>query len=121
MKVLIVDDNEQARRMIKHYLREFSDEFRECVDGADALEAYAEFLPDWVLMDVELPLMDGIAAARQITDEDSQARVVMLTNHTDARLRQAAREAGACGYVLKENLFDLLDILRTDVLEKTGE
>nr|MBA4184545.1 response regulator [Acidobacteriota bacterium] len=46
MKVLIVDDNQQARQMIKHYLRELSDEFRECADGAEALSAYADFLPD---------------------------------------------------------------------------
>jgi CheY-like chemotaxis protein len=46
MKVLIVDDNEQARQMIKHYLHELSDEFRECADGVEAVSAYAEFLPD---------------------------------------------------------------------------
>ena len=48
MKVLIVDDNEQARWMIKHYLRGLSDEFCECENGAEALQTYAEFLPDRV-------------------------------------------------------------------------
>ncbi len=62
LKVLIVDDNQQARRMIKHYLHELADVVAECEDGADALDCYEKNRPDWVLMDWEMKRMDGIAA-----------------------------------------------------------
>ena len=107
MKVLIVDDNEQARRMIKHYLREFSDEFRECVDGANALEAYAEFLPDWVLMDWEMKQIKGLAATQNIISRFPDAKIIIVTNYDETDLRDEARKAGACGYMLKDNLIDL--------------
>ena len=107
MKVLIVDDNEQARRMIKHYLREFSDEFRECEDGADALETYAEFLPDWVLMDWEMKRFNGLAATQNIISRFPDAKIIIVTNYDETDLRDEARKAGACGYMLKDNLIDL--------------
>ena len=69
MKVLIVDDNRQARQMIKRYLRALIDEARECNDGAEALSAYAEFHPDWVLMDWEMKRVNGLAATHSIIAE----------------------------------------------------
>ncbi|MBS1794970.1 MAG: response regulator transcription factor [Acidobacteria bacterium] len=99
------------RELLKLTLSGCAEIVGECTDGAQALAAYRRLRPDWVLMDVELPRLDGIAAAGQIIEEDPAARVVMVTNHKDAGLRRAARTAGACGYVLKENLLELLDIL----------
>ncbi len=111
MKVLIVDDNEQARWMIKHYLCELSDEFRECEDGADALEAYAEFLPDWVLMDWEMKQINGLAATQNIIAEFPDAKILIVTNYDARDLRQAAKNAGAIDFILKDDLLMLRSFL----------
>jgi len=113
LKVLIVDDNAQMRQMVKSYLRGLAEETRECADGAEALAAYTDFLPDWVLMDWEMKLMDGLTATRQIIADLPDAKVLLVTNHDEKVLRQAATEAGACGYVLKENLLDVRGWLQT--------
>ena len=60
--------------------------------------------PDIVLMDVRMPRMDGLAATRQIREFHPGARVVIVTDYDDEDLRKAAMEAGARGYVLKQNL-----------------
>jgi CheY-like chemotaxis protein len=111
MKVLIVDDNEQARQMIKHYLHGLSDEFRECADGAEAVSAYAEFTPDWVLIDWEMKQVNGLVATRDIIADFPDAKVLMVTNYDEKDLRQAATEAGARGFVLKDDLLSLRSLL----------
>jgi CheY-like chemotaxis protein len=112
MKVLIVDDNEQARWMIKHYLCDISEEFRECEDGADALKAYAEFLPDWVLMDWEMKQVNGLAATVQIIRNFPDAKILIITNYDEQSMRQAALEAGAKGFVTKDDLQILQSLLK---------
>jgi DNA-binding NarL/FixJ family response regulator len=74
--------------------------------------AYAVCRPDWVFMDVRMPGLDGIAATCRIKADFPAARVVIVTSYDDAKLRRAAREAGAFAYVLKEGLFELRRILR---------
>ncbi len=112
MKVLIVDDNQQARQMIKHYLRELSDEFRECEDGAEAVSAYAEFTPDWVLMDWEMKRVDGLTATRRILASFPEAHILFVTQFDEPELRQAAAEAGASGFVSKDDLLTLQSLLK---------
>ena len=66
MKLLIVENNQDMRRLIVQIVRKLSDAIFECEDGSEALAAYREHQPDWVLMDIEMPLIDGISATRQI-------------------------------------------------------
>ena len=107
MKALIVEDNELMRRLIKSLIACVADVVIECGSGEAACEAYAANRPDWVLMDVRLPGLDGIAATDRIRAAFPDAHVLIVTEHGDPRLRQAARAAGACGYVLKENLIEV--------------
>ena len=111
MKILIIDDNEQMRRMMKTLVRDLVDCVFECDDGARALSAYTEHHPDWVLMDIDLPTVDGISATRQIVAAHPEARIMIVTNYDDARLRERACSAGACEYVVKENLMEMRRIL----------
>jgi two-component system cell cycle response regulator DivK len=113
MKILIVEDNARMRQALKSFLADCATEFIECADGAAACAAYAAQQPDVVLMDIELPGLDGISAARQITAADPAARVIIVTNYDHAGLRDAAQAAGACGYVLKENLLEVRQLLAT--------
>ncbi len=66
MKLLIVEDNPEIRRVMKRMLAGLAAEIAECSDGAEALAAYIAQRPDYVLMDIEMKTMDGIAATRQI-------------------------------------------------------
>jgi len=111
MNILIVEDNEQMRRMVKMLTRDLVESVFECGDGAGALSAYAEHHPDWVLMDIDLPGVDGISATRQIVAAHPEARIVIVTNYDDAGLREAARSAGACEYVVKADLIEIRRIL----------
>lgn len=112
MNFLIVEDNENMRRMIRSVVAELEGETHECADGSGALAAYAEHLPDWVLMDVKMKEMDGITATRQIKDSFPKANIMIVSDYDDHDLRAAAREAGASEYIVKESLLDLRDILR---------
>lgn len=121
MKLLIVEDNPSMRQMMRRMAVGIADEISECSDGIDAFAQYAAELPDWVLMDVRLPQLNGIHATRQIKAAFPAARIVIVTSFDEAGLREAAQQAGACGYILKENLTDLQQLftetnhLRTEV------
>jgi len=71
-------------------------------DGAQAVEQTAQLLPDVVLMDLDMPVMDGIAATKRITAARPQTAVVVLTAFSDRHRIISALEAGACGYLLKD-------------------
>ena len=107
MKILIVDDDRLMRELIKRVLGDLVESFCECGDGQDALARYDAERPDWVLMDIRMKGVDGLVATQQLTTERPGARVLIVTSYHDASLRRAARQAGACGYVLKENLLEL--------------
>ncbi|HEY6333830.1 MAG TPA: response regulator transcription factor [Blastocatellia bacterium] len=111
MKLLIVDDNARMRGLIRNLVRDLADEIYECASAEEAFAAYSAHQPDWVLMDVEMPVMDGITASRNLIRMFPDARIVMVTRYDDDELRQEARLAGARGYVLKEDLSALGPLL----------
>jgi two-component system response regulator DegU len=116
MRLLIVEDNYQMRRLIKSIVGDLAEAVLECGDGSEALEAYRAHKPDWVLMDVEMKTLDGISATRQITTAFPDARILIVTEYNNADWREEARHAGAIGYVLKENLLEVratLESLKT--------
>jgi CheY-like chemotaxis protein len=110
MKILVVDDNLEMRQTIRSLLEGVS-EIYECSDGTEVLREYATVLPDWVLMDIRMKRMNGIAATKELLAQYPDARVVMLTQYNDQELKEAAKQAGACEYVGKENLIEVQNIL----------
>ncbi len=116
--LLIVDDNPAVRRLIGKIVADLVDDIRECADGAEALAAYRQCQPEpaspiLVLMDVEMRRMDGLAATREIIAAYPEAKIVIVSRHGDEQTREAARLAGACGYVLKENLLAIRELIAT--------
>jgi CheY-like chemotaxis protein len=120
IKILIVDDNAGVRRLIRQVVHEVAEEIRECSDGDQSLSAYTDFQPDFVLMDVRMPVMDGLTATRQLKKAYPEAKVIIVTDDDDDMVRGAAQEVGACGYVLKHNLIVLEDLILAEVSGKNA-
>lgn len=114
MNLMIVEDNPKMRGMIRSVVQDLADEISECADGGEALETYSDKRPDWVLMDIQMKNLNGLAATKKIIAKYADAKIVIVTNFDDPDFRDSARRAGACNYVLKENLFDIRRILTDD-------
>ena len=111
VRLLVVDDNAKMRLLIRSIVANVGADVVECDGGSEALAAYITHRPDWVLMDVEMAGMDGIRATHAITARFPDARIIIVTQHTDAGTRSAAVAAGATGFVSKENLIELRALL----------
>jgi two-component system response regulator DegU len=107
LKLLIVEDNQPMRDLIRSIISDLAGDITECGDGAEALSAYTRCRPDWVLMDIRMKEMDGISATRQIKASYPEANIMIVTDYDSPNMREAARQAGACEYVTKENLLDM--------------
>jgi CheY-like chemotaxis protein len=115
MKILIVEDSPQMRQMIRDVVADLAEDVTECADGAEAAASYAaqQFSgDDRVLMDLEMPGIGGLEATRRIRAAFPDAQIIVVTQYDDQHWRTAATEAGACGYLLKENLLELRRMLK---------
>ena len=81
----------------------------EAANGEEAIEAYARLHPDIVLMDLRMPVMDGLAATRAILADDPNARIIVLTTYDGDEDIYRALQAGAQGYLLKDMFFEELE------------
>ena len=112
MNLLIVDDSMRVRSMIKEVLAGTASEIHECSDGIAAVESYKKYHPDIVLMDIKMKTLSGLVATQRIIEHDSKAKIIIVTNYDDNNLREAAKQAGACEYFLKEEIFKLPEYLK---------
>ena len=115
MKILLVEDNAEMRRLMKSMVENIADEVIEARDGAVAGELYRTEHPDWVLMDIFMKPTDGLTAAAAIKSMDPEARIIFVSNHADKRNREAAHNAGGTAFFEKEDLLSLVEFLRRQV------
>jgi|SRR5215471_2742975 len=120
MKVMIVDDNAEMRGLIRTMLTGVASKFVECSDGEEAVGRYQAERPDWAVMDVAMKTMDGLTATRLITSEFPGSHIVVVTHYNHPKLRQSAREAGAEGFLLKEDLIELRSLLAVSTKASGG-
>jgi len=103
IRVLVVDDHALVREGMISFLRKFPDIelVGEAANGIEALKFCEDCLPDVVLMDLVMPDMDGIAATTAIRDAYPETQVIALTGFREGELVEAALQAGAISYLLK--------------------
>ncbi len=103
ISVLLVDDHALMREGLRQLLESEEDMhiIGEAIDGFDALHKIRQLCPEVILMDINLPLMDGIAVTRQVTYEFPTAAVIMLTMYRQHQQVLEAMKSGARGYLLK--------------------
>lgn len=115
IKVLLVDDHDIVRIGVRSFLCSFDDieVVGEAANGQEAVDLTAELSPDIILMDMLMPVMDGIQAIREIRDRKLPGRIIALTSFaTDDKLFPAIK-AGAMGYLLKDSTpQELLEAIR---------
>jgi DNA-binding NarL/FixJ family response regulator len=103
VKILVADDHEIVRRGVRHILSSRPD-WEVCAEAADGLEAVAlvkRLTPDVTILDISMPTMNGLDAAREIARLNLPTRVLIFTMHYSQDLQRTFRDNGARGYVLK--------------------
>ena len=119
-RLLLADDHRMLRDSLRRSLEEHDfDVVGEAGDGAEAVRLAQALQPDVVLMDVSMPNLDGVEAARQISRLVPRAQVVMLTMHADGDVMSRAIQAGAVGYLVKDCSID--DVVSTIRIAASGE
>ena len=104
IRVLLAEDHAVVREGLERLLATAGDieVVGQAVDGEEAIKLAAEHAPDVVLMDISMPNLDGIQATKRITQANREVQVVVLTSFADLEKIEAALDAGAIGYLLKD-------------------
>ena len=112
-RVLLADDHEEFLAMEARLLEQDYDVVKEVNDGRSLLEEAARLEPDLLVLDISMPVLNGIEAAQQLQAAGCGARIVFLTVHDDPDYVRAALAVGALGYVVKCRLAsDLLPAMK---------
>jgi CheY-like chemotaxis protein len=107
MKLMIVDNHQETRVLIRELIGGFAREILECASGVDAAAHCADFRPDLVTMDLDMPLANGIETTRRVLANNPATRVIVVTQYNSIDVRTAAARAGACHFFAKDNLAGL--------------
>ena len=111
IKVLVADDHPMIREIVKEYLELFPEEFEVVAvasNGQQAVKLAAETDPDVMLMDVRMPIMDGIEATRILKAQARRGLVITYTSFLYGKLEELALQAGAVEHLLKP--FDMEEL-----------
>ena len=115
-RILIVDDNPAVRRYLRAILEQ-QQSWKVCGEartGAEALQQVLESPPDLVLLDYQMPDLNGVDVARQIAEMFPKIPILMVTLHLSSQLADAAREAGVRGACAKQDIGSVIEAV--DVL-----
>ena len=116
--ILVVEDSTDTRNVLSFSLTKYGYNVVTAVNGREAVEVALRERPDLILMDLNLPLMDGLAATEQIREHEGLQKVPILavTAYDTYGMKEAAEEAGCEGYIRKPIDFDRLDTILRRIL-----
>jgi two-component system, NarL family, nitrate/nitrite response regulator NarL len=103
-RILLVDDHEVILEGIRTLVQRSGREWEICGlahNGQEGIEMASALKPDVIVLDISMPVMNGLEAAKAIVGENRQAKIVLFTMHDSNRIEQDARESGARGLVIK--------------------
>ena len=103
-RIVLADDKEEMLRTVALVLGDEFNIIGTAENGEHAVELTTRLSPDVLVLDISMPVLNGIEAASRLRALGSRVRIVFLTVNTDPDFVEAARSAGAAGYVLKESL-----------------
>jgi CheY-like chemotaxis protein len=111
-RILIADDHEMLRRGVRNIMEKEKgwQICGEAVDGQDAVDKSKSLLPDLVILDINMPVLNGLQAARLILRDQPQIKILIFTVHDSEQTLKDIRAAGAHGYLSKSNASD--DLVR---------
>ena len=104
IRVLLADDHEAMLDRVASLLAIECDVVGTVTNGQQALEAAQDLKPDVLVLDISMPVMNGIETAHRLQEAGAEARIVFLTVHDDPDFAREALEAGALGYVIKPRI-----------------
>jgi DNA-binding NtrC family response regulator len=105
-KILIVDDESDLRILLAHELASIGYEIREASDGAEAIELLKKNKFDLALLDIQMPMVNGIQVLKYIHDYSPATKAIMLTGYADLKHAMEAREFGANDFISKPYKID---------------
>lgn len=110
LRILVVDDFAEWRVRVRSMLQARPEwkVIGEACDGLEAVQRTTELQPDIVLLDIGMPLLNGIEAAKRIRQDSPSSRIIFVTQENDADIRTEALATGAEGYLLKANAMNEL-------------
>lgn len=100
-RVILADDHVMVAEALGRLIGEVADLVGQVANGQQLVEQARRLKPDIIVSDISMPVMSGLDALRQLKSEQSSARFIFLTVHTEASIATEAMRAGACGYLLK--------------------
>ena len=119
MKVLTIDDSKTMRNIQKSVLRQLGyNDVEEACDGQDALNKLNEFTPDLILVDWNMPNMDGLTFVKTFRQQDKNTPLIMVTTEAEKSRVIEAIKAGVNNYVVKPFTPDLLGQRITETMDK---
>lgn len=97
--------------MMRNMYSTHFDEVIECSDGTEALAAFNDANPDWVVMDIKMKKMDGIEATSEIVSRNPEAKIIIVSQFDDETTVAAAKHAGAIEFISKGNLSNVIEFI----------
>jgi DNA-binding NarL/FixJ family response regulator len=115
-RILLADDHKMFAQGLQSLLEDEFDLVGTVGDGQALLDAARQLKPDVIVVDISMPVLNGLEAVRQLKAEGVKARIIFLTMHSDDRLLAEAFKCGGVGYVLKQSAGDELILAIRKVL-----
>ena len=118
-KVLVVDDEIEVVEFLCNFLRRLDVSSEKAVNGEGAIKIFEQTKPDWVLLDIKMPDMDGFEVFKEIKKIKPDVKVMMITGRDDKESQSKAKKLGAMDYIIKPlDLEELHQKIKTHILGK---